>query len=384
MIAASIGEAFHKTRALLFKPFSWNRWAKLVLIAWLAGSLSGGTSFNWMNSRKVESAKNPSASSSANHQTPAGSSAGLNPSLVKKVQELHAKKYWFEHGLFKGAADASGKIPGWYMAAVVWPLVIFFVLLFLALIIFFIWLSSRFKFVWLHAVQTEELSVRRVIRQYENQADSLTSFYILASFLTLVYFTAILVPMVLQFLTAMRAGGNIVIQDIGFLWKFFWPLGTLFLFSVLVTLVFYTLVGDFVVPLMASEDLLFKEAFRRWLSMYRKSRPAVWRYFLTKLFALIVAGAFTMALTIMVLIMTALVAVLIFGPLYLMLFVWVKMKIFFWVCAVVLGTPLFVLAMLAVMTCALPAAVFFRAFSLYFLSRLAPECRFFTGQGANF
>ena len=372
MISSSIGDAFNKTASLLFKPFSWKKWAKLILIAWLAGALSGGTNLNWMNSRRSDNAKNsPAALKNQNKNAPAktGLPAGVNASQVKKLEEQHKKKYWFEHGLFNSARDASGKIPGWYMAAVVWPLLIFIVLLILALMVFFIWLSARFKFVWLHAVQTEEVLVRRPLRQYENQGDSLTSFYILATFLTIVYFAAILVPMGLQIFAVVRTGLDLL-THLGFLWGFFWPLISLLVFSVLVTVIFYSIITDFIVPLMASGSLLFKEAFRKWLLIYQKNRGAVWRYFLTKFFASILAGAFSIAALVIVMIVSVIAGGIIFGGLYFLLFVFLKIKVLFWILAVILGVPFLVVVILAMMACSLPAAVFFRAFSLYFLSRL--------------
>ena len=346
------------------------------MIAWLAGALSGGTNFNWMSAQKSNHAK-ISKTSFTSKKLGAGSAAASSSSVLKvsqakKLEELYKKKYWFEHGLFAGARDASGKIPGWYMAAVVWPILIFLVLLLLTVMVFFIWLSTRFKFVWLHAVQTEEVLVRRPLSQYENQSDSLTSFYILMAFSLLIYFAAILVPAGMQFFAAARVGVH-VLTDYGFLWKYFWPLIALFLFSVLIAVIFYSVITDFIIPLMASEQWMFKEAFRKWLAIYKKNRMAVCRYFLTKFFASILVGAFSMAALVIAIILGVIAGVIIFEVLYLLLFMLLKAKILFWVLAVILGTPFLIAMIFMLMACMLPAAVFFRAFSLSFLSRLAPE-----------
>ena len=345
IVGTSTGEAFHHTVDLLFKPFSWKRWARFVLIAWMAGALTGGCNIggSWRNDSARTSAPAAKTQAAATHSKSSQSSLR------------------FEHSLLKSVRDSSGKIPKWYMAWVVWPVVAF--------IIFWIWLSARFQFIWVHAVKTGEVQIRRPFRVYENPADSLTTFSCWAALAVFLYFAAVIAPGVrVLFLIAGKSPA--AFTDILFLVRYLWPWAALLVFSLMVTVLFFSIVSDFVVPLMAADPIYFKEAFGKWLGLYKANRLAVWRYFLVKMLISVLGGALTMASVLFALIAFALIGVLLFGLPYLILMVWLKMKVLFVVLAVILGIPFGVALILSFSACALPASLFFRSFSLRFLENL--------------
>ena len=365
IVGTSAGEAFHHTVDLLFKPFSWKRWARFVLIAWMAGALTGGC--NLGGSGRNESAR--TTAPAAKTQVTTAHSETSNSALSKKMEKQHAKKYWFEHSLLKSARDSSGKIPKWYMAWVVWPVVAFIAFLILAFIIFWIWLSARFQFIWVHAVRTGEVQIRRPFRVYENPADSLTTFSCWAALVVFLYFAAVIAPGV-GVLFSIAGKSSAAFTDILFLVRYLWPWVALLAFSLLVTVLFFTIVSDFVVPLMASDPIYFKEAFGKWLGLYKANRLAVWRYFLAKMLISVLGGALTMAAVLFALIAFALLGALLFGLPYLIFMVLLKMKVLFWILVVALGLPFGVALIFAFSVCALPVSLFFRSFSLRFLENL--------------
>ncbi len=365
MVFSAVGDAFHRTADLLFKPFSFKRWVQLVLIAWLAGALFGGFSLNW-NTRSNQAPQNEEQTVSKRKAAP------LNAALSRQVERQHEKKYWFEHSLLKTFRNESGQIPSWYMNVIVWPLLIFVVLLILALLLAWIWLASRFQFVWLHAVQTGEVGIRRAFRKFELPADWLTTFWVLALVVAFLYYTAVLF-LPAYFLFSAAKSAPLLFKSGPFLLSTLWPWLLLLLFSIAVTLVLWSVLSDFVVPLMAADTLPVRAAFGKWLAIYRGHRWAVWRYFMMKFLAAILGGAFSTAASLVVMIAFGLAGAAVFGLTYLLFMTWLKLKVVFLVVAVFVGAPFFTVMVLSLGACSLPVSLFFRSFSLSFLEKLTSE-----------
>ncbi len=364
IVRASVGEALHRSLELLFKPFSWQRWAKFVLIAWLAGSLSGGCSLGGSSHSKT--APEPTTTASV------APVKAADPSLGQKVEKQHEKKYWFEHSLLKSAQSGVASLPSWYMNVVIWPIFIFILLLIIAFVMFWIWLCAHFQFVWVHAVRTGETQIRRLFRLYGIPADSLATFSCWATFFTLLYYAVLFaVPGWFLYRTVKEVPG--AFQDGLSLLPVFWPWILLVIFSLAVTILFFSIISDFVVPLMASDSLLFKEAFPKWLKLYKSNRAAVWRYFGMKAVVSVLCGALTTASVLLVILAFVLAGALLFGLLYLLFMVFLKLKIVFWILAAVFGLPFLTALLFGISLCALPASVFFRLFSLTFLEKLTPS-----------
>ncbi len=376
-VRASVSEAITKTAQILFKPFSWRKWVKLIFIGWLAGALSGGMNYSgWDKPLKPSKpAVQQTAPASTTQQATVASPS--EPDVQEKAkQELakqYEKKYWFENSLLKSSQAEKKTMPAWYLAAVVWPIIITIVLLILALMWFFMWLSSRFFFAWYHAVKTDEVVIGASFSRYAESADSLMLFYISATALSLCYFGAILFPAGYAIFQVYRISPHLMTNAF-FLMSNFWPFIALAVFSTIILMIIYTLVADFIGPIMAEEKVYFMEACRLWMPIYKQNRSHVWRYFGMKILASVVGSCLTMALTVPVILMVLLAALILFLPPYLVVMVWLKAKLLFWIVAILLGVPFFMVMIILLCACALPVSVFMRAYSLSFLGRLrTPE-----------
>ena len=342
----------------------------LVFIGWLAGSLSGGCNLNTYQKTKEPADSAAKSAVQTKTEESAQSSALQDPKAQKELAEQYKKKYWFEHSLLNAPLPEEGKkTPAWYMAAVVWPLVIVAILLVLVIVWFWIWLSARFQFIWYYAIDQNEVAIGRTFRQYADVADSLMLFGLASSAVALCYFSAILFPAGYSFIQVARISPKLM-TDIPFILANFWPILLLILFSGLVLLVVYAIVSDFILPIMARQRVYFMEASRLWMPIYKVNRLAVWRYFVMKILASIVGGALTLALSVTAALALLFVSVLLLGPLYMIFMWWFKLKWIFMILAFLVGAPLVVILILVMGACALPASVFMRVYSLAFLNCL--------------
>ena len=80
IIRPALTEAFQVSRKILFEPFSWKKWTKLLFIAWLAGALMGGLNLNGLG-RQYGASKGAKTESKSEikleTQTKPGSGAAL-------------------------------------------------------------------------------------------------------------------------------------------------------------------------------------------------------------------------------------------------------------------------------------------------------------------
>ncbi len=376
-VRASVSEAIAKTAQILFKPFSWRKWVKLIFIGWLAGALSGGMNYSgWDKPLKPSKPAVQQTASSTTAQPAAVSNSSEPEDQEQAKQELakqYEKKYWFESSLLRSSHAEKQPAPAWYLAAVVWPVIIGIVLLILALMWFFMWLSSRFFFAWYHAVKTDEVVIGASFSRYAESADSLMLFYISATVLSICYFGAILFPAGYAIFQVYRISPGLMTNAF-FLVSNFWPFIALIVFSTIILMIVYTVVADFIGPIMAEEKIYFMEACGLWMTIYKQNHLHVWRYFGMKILASVVGSCLTLALTVPVILLVVLAGLILFLPPYLVVVVWLKVKILFWIMAVLLGVPFFMAMLILLGACALPVSVFMRAYSLSFLGRLrTPE-----------
>jgi hypothetical protein len=372
-----VSEAVTKTVQILFKPFSWRKWVKLIFIGWLAGALSGGMNYSgWDKPLKPSKPAVQQTSSATTTQQVAASNSAEPEAQEQAKQELakqYEKKYWFENSLLKSARAEKQPTPAWYLAAVVWPVIIGIVLLLLVLMLFFMWLASRFYFAWYHAVKTDEVTIGVAFGRYAEYADSLMLFYISATVLSLCYFGAILFPAGYSVFQVYRISPDLI-TNVFFLLSNFWPFIALVVFSTIILMIIYTLVADFIGPIMVEEKVYFMEACRLWMPIYTQNRLHVWRYFGMKILASVLGSGLTLALTVPVILLVILAGLILFLPPYLVVMVWLKAKLLFWIVAILLGVPFFMAMIVLLCACALPVSVFMRAYSLSFLGRLrTPE-----------
>lgn len=209
-----VGRAVERVRQILFNPFDLGKWFVIGFCAWLAGlGESGGSSGNFGNSTH-------------------------NGQDVHQQFE-HARSYMLEN------------------LAWILPLAIFFVVLVVILVVFFTWLNSRGKFMFLHCVALNRAEIAEPWRRYEAQANSLFWFQLaltaIWSIIALPLSILVIVIMIPMFRSdTWTAAGILVIVGVG-------------LVLLVLGLVFFLirkLTADFVVPIMYLRGNRCLEAWR--------------------------------------------------------------------------------------------------------------------------
>jgi hypothetical protein len=153
-------------------------------------------------------------------------------------------------------------------------------------------------------------------------------------------------------------------------------LGGILLFFVLVffisfIMLVHVLAKDFVVPLMALDDLNWRDAWERLLQMLRMEKGGYAGYIGMKVLLAIAAGIILGVITFVLALVFLFPVVIAFliptirgGP-----GVW---NVYTITLAVVVGTVVFVLLMSAISLISVPAVVFFPAYSVYFFAARYP------------
>ena len=309
--------------AMLFRPFRIKTWIKIGFIGWLAGGFASGGNFNYQSR---------------------GSWPGGH-----ELDDVWRKIY-----------DAMQSI---HLREFIWIIVVL-ATIGLVIGIFFVYLFSRFRFILFDTVISGNADIGRGWRRYRDQANRFFAFWLLYTLAVWVVFGVIIgIPL----WHAYKAGVFHRDASIG---TIFTLLGSILLGMVLLGILFAiisTLAHDFLVPLMALDDLGVDQAWSALLRMIGRE-PLAWAGYLGMkvVFSIGAAIIFGIALVFIALILAipavilVLVGVLIAksaGP------AGIAIGIFLLV--------LFVLAMivlwfLIVIFCSAPVVVFFQAYPLYF------------------
>jgi len=320
--AEAMTPAFERTKQQLFRPFRFSHWWRLALTALLAGEMGSGGNFH-----------------GGNWNLPGRHDKGKDFFLM-------AAPPWMDWHAYLGVIVVA-------------------VVLGLLLGIVFIYISSVFRFILFDSVLTERVHIREGWRRWQERGGRF--------FLWQIGFAAVMITLVglvigLPVLYAFRGGmfdhadehvGALVLG--GFLMLFVG--GGLLIASALVGV----FTKDFVVPLMALEELGAIEAWRRLLPMLKSEKGSYAGYIGMKIVLAIASGIVFGILSIIVLLILAIPLAILgilgvaaaaalgitWNPLTIVLAVLVG--------AAVLFGLLWVMAMIMV-----PAVVFFQSYTLLF------------------
>lgn len=238
--------AFGRAKQQLFQPFRFSRWWRLALTSLLAGELGSGG--NWGNQARWNA---PSRSGKGND-------------------------------LFLMAAPPWGN---WHEYL---PVIVAAVISLMLLMVILMYVSSVFRFILFDSVLTERVRIREGWRRWEERGGRF--------FLWQVGFAAVMITLLgllvgLPLLYAWRSGMfDQAKEHVGAL-----ILGGLVMFFLLAVLVILgALVGvftkDFVVPLMALEEVSALEAWRRLLPMLKSEKGSYAGYIGMKIVLAIASG----------------------------------------------------------------------------------------------
>lgn len=367
--SAAIGESFGQVSRVLFSPFSFSKWLRLALIAFIAGSLSGGGCALQSAKRAVTPPEKPAAESRSAESEAAEPAAGEAPS--EKAADAAGARYKFVDGIFRPDFSQYSVSP-WWLAVVLVPLLLILLAILVTCWAFGVWLAVRFKFMWLRAVREGESGIRALYAATRQEADDFFDFWIIFSAIEIFAYFSVFAWLVWSVFAVGGGWHNRIEWTPALGWKVVAPpLAAGLIFWLVFSLV-RTIGDDFLVPLSARNPGLGRRVWTKWAGIYRRARGSVWRYLLVRFILGIAWGIFQGAALILFILGWVVVFGICFGLFGWAAAVWTFLKPYFPVYFVILGLPLIAVLLAGLAAVVLPAAVFFRDYSVRMLDRLEP------------
>ena len=328
----AVSPAFERLKAMMFRPFRMKTWLKVGLIGWLAGAMATSGSFNF----NVPS-------------VPGEMPRASGKSVEDFIRSLHLGNYI--------------------------PLIVIVVIIALMIAIAFIYLFCRFRFILFDSVLSTDANIERGWSRYRRPAHRYLGFWLIYTFIA---WGALFFIVVLPLWRAYKDG---IFQNDDFLSAFLRLLVPIMLglmaFAV-VSAIVSSLANDFVVPMLALDDLPIGRAWAE-LKTAISAEPGAWAGYLgMKLLLSIAAGIITsiaafavgliclLVLLIPGIVIGILVAIIAraSGPVGLAL----------GILAAIIGiAALMILLLILGLMATAPNAVFFTAYSLYFFGGRYPK-----------
>jgi len=342
-----IDASIELTKAVLFKPFSLKKWLMLCFIAFLAGTLSGGFNFNSHNDFAPK----------------------RKPVQVSQTQSLQQKPYTETCPIdLHAVKDKIFKNPK--IAA----LVVCLILLFCCLLVFSIWLYSRFSFIFLEALTKNDASIKipfKANRQIGNSLFVVELIVCLAFLLAFGWLIFLIFKDVMRLAVYSKSCSvglkQILLTFLPYVFTFI----ALLIFSGIVSLV----ISDFVQIAMFKNKIKFMPAFLKTIGLISQNKGNFIVYILVKIGLSIACGIIFILLyliSLLILIIPGAIIALIFY-----LFYQILPHLVFFIILFIVVVPIF-LAIVVFFACLrLPFAVFFRILSMKFIARLDPNYNLF-------
>ena len=309
----AIGDAFDATREFLF-PFDRGHWLRLALIVFFVGGTGSGFNFQASSPNVPSSPSTPGSPSSA---------FGVSPDTLVAILLV--------------------------IAAVV---VVF--------IFAFIFIGSVMEFVFVEALRSDDVSIRRNFRRYWRRGFRLFGFRLLFGLLTL---AVIAIPFVVVFVSLFNGSDPNVGAILG---AVFLLIAVVFLVAVIAGVI-YGFTTMFVVPIMLVENCGVLSAWRRFWPTLRGQWKQYALYVLVELGLSIVAGIGVLLFDLLILVILAIPFGLLAG---LVLFVGGGFGnlsmigvVVLGILAVVFGLSVFV----ALLLVQVPVQTYFRYYALFVL-----------------
>jgi hypothetical protein len=318
----AVNPALERTKSMLFRPVRFKNWLKIGFIAWLAGS--GGAGFNYTG----------------------GSFPGQKREPGTQEMEHAIRAFLNEHVLLIVLVAALAFVIG----------------------LAFLYLSCRFRFILFDSILSGDPQIGRGWRRYGSPANRYFGFMILVMVACGIVLLLIAgLPLWHAFKSGVFSGDN----PFSALLRYLVPIVLGILVLAVVAAIVTTLANDFMLPLMALEDIRVGRAWRRLQEMLSAEPGAFSGYLAMKLALSIGIGivvGIAMLLAIVVLAIPAVILALLIGTV-------VKgAGLVYGLVAAAVG--LFVglaLLLFLILLAMAPGAVFITSYSLFFLGgRYAP------------
>jgi hypothetical protein len=320
----SISPAFQHTKTQLFRPFRLGQWSRLALVGLFAGELSSGGGCNF------------------NYQGHTGT----------------AQRHYLLMNL-----------PDW---AVLGPLLILLVVAVPVLLLLFLYINSRMRFILFDSLISKRCEIRCMWRERREPALQYFVWQIVFS-LAMLGSLAVLVgiPVFAAFLLGWFSAPreHLVPLVLGGILLFF-----IFLAWLLTSLFVHVFTKDFVVPQMALENLSAFDGWRRLWQMLQVERGAYAGYAGMKL-VMAIGAAFAIGIAAVVVIVILLVPFGGLGAITILMgqtagLTWNAVTI---TLVIVAGCVLLLMILYAVSLVSVPVIVFFPAYSIYFFAARYPQ-----------
>jgi hypothetical protein len=321
--------AIQHTREQLFRPFRFGQWSRLALVGILAAELHSAscnfpTSFNWPHPRRGQEFA----------AAPGSPLDKIDPSRI---------------------AEFAGLI----IASVVLLVVLGFI---------FLYISSVFRFILFDSVLNKRCSIGEGWQRWRRAGRRYFLWQIVLVIAQLL-FLGVLIGVPLAIAAALgwfnNAGQHIARSVLGIVLLIF-----IGLFWFLVAVTVQLLAKDFLVPIMALDDVDFADGWSRLIALIRPE-PGKFAVYLVLKFGLAIAAAIIFGIlaiipALVIVVPVVLVVIAAYGA----GMTWTVATVSL---AVIFGTVLLILLFYVISFVNVPATVFFPAFSIYFFAARYPK-----------
>lgn len=334
-----IRSSWEWTKTVLFRPFSLKKWIFLCIIAILAAEISG-CNLNLNINIPAEKPKEEMVQAGVISPSPSPSSE--------------------EQGSPNPLPVGERSISMWLILAIIAGIIIG-----LALLILFMWIYSRFSFIFLNSIVKNDASIKGPFRENKSIGNSFFKWNI-ALF-------CIFVGVVI--LIALLAGGTIYLfRNVSILWKILLiiiPWALIALAIIIIFSILNLIVRDLVLPVMFKNREGIINGWREIIPVIKREKLNLIKYILIKLglriLTAILAGFFAMAVMFALLIQFGVIG----GVLYSASFLLPEfLRLGYYVLLILLGVICLIGIIILVNLALLPVPVYFRSFSLKFLAGL--------------
>jgi len=408
------GKAFNRTILMLFKPFSFKKWFLLGFIAFLAGALaSGGFSLPTgpvgpvgpgdpvdLKSSQTSHSSQPFKGSQSRSSSLSGDpfdqgsqgGQGDSQSLEEFINQVSQQAKGEDLGSSdlssanspnsgdtsgssgssdSGVSDGASSDP---VLPIIFGMMAVAFIIAIVLMLLFSWVSSRFYFIFVNSVSQNTTAIKVPWAEYRREGNSFFKLNLLFFASGLVFLIAMGCAVFFSIDFALASESSNIFTAPGAInWSLLF--GGLIMVAVLwlIVFLFYHYISQFVIPIMAKDRVGVREGLSSFFSLLR-SRPLAFLLYLPLAVGLgIVGGIFTMVLMfifLLILLLLGLLLVLIPGVI-------LGTTTVFFVYLFIVFLVFAVLTVIFSFIAGAPVAVFYRAFTLAYLERIAPQYTFY-------
>jgi hypothetical protein len=335
--------SLERTACILFRPFSPKKWLLLSLIAILAGALIGGE-FNFQLPRDSDRGKDKK--SEVLTTTPAAKETQLQPK--EELKELWSK---INHPLTLSLV-ASG------------------MLLILFLLIFTLWVSCRFAFIFLEDIVKNDASIKAPFKENKKAGNSLFLFSLALATIFLFLLGALVTAFIFILIRIGVFSPSTPQGTLKFLFAFL-PFMLLFVILMIIYGIILLVVRDFLLPIMYREGIRITEAWQKFFLLFKANKLDFFKFILLRIVVQVIASFISgiiAFMTIIGLILPTGLCALIFYLLYLA--TPGGLRLFYFVFLGLFCVPLAAFLIFCLSSLYLPFSVLLRVLSVKFLGRL--------------